>query len=64
MNTRDGRAVVRIIDYFGGPYICPEFETNVAGFLSYIVRNARVKETKCVSQGNEYCEFLVIWDVE
>lgn len=62
VKIENGRCVVRVYDYFGGPYFCNGLASNMEGFLSYTAKNVHAEEVKCVSRGDDYCEYLITWE--
>ncbi len=58
---KEGYAVLRLSDYFYGPYVCEGLRANLQRYLEYTSKEVEVEETKCRSRGDPYCEFTIRW---
>ena len=62
VESKERRIVLRLTEYFGGPYFCNGLVSNIKGILEYTAKNVNVEESMCTSRGDPYCEFVITWE--
>lgn len=61
VTTTRGRAVFRHYDWAPTPAMCAMFHGAYEGILRARGANGTVVKTRCVRNGDEYCEYIVDW---
>lgn len=54
--------VLQLKNFPAHPTVCKFEEGYFLSISSYAVKNARIKETKCMNRGDPYHEYVVTWD--
>ena len=62
-DKKNGKAVLTLSDFDTHPLVCDFLRGDFTGIITLITgsKNARVKETKCMSRGYNHHEFVLEW---
>jgi len=57
----EGKAVVRLTDYFESPDFCYTLQHYLTGLVKLTAKKASTDHSACVARGDPYCEFVITW---